>query len=258
MNHQTLQSTRRWAFGFCLTIAIPLAIGCVEEAEETVPGTAAEQLVDRSSSFHDPDSVWGRQRLNIQWFGTGSDGEERTSVQLVFHADQSKFELSGRYRGSALEYETDGETWAATVDGSGDIDEDVMERMGLHREDGMLWRSYYGFLAGLPMKLRDPGTRIDPVVTPTVFNDRDVESIRVEYDAEVGSDTWYFYFDPETAQLVGCRFYHDETANDGEYIILEELTSAASLRIPRHRRWFVNADGRFLGADEVKSIEIGQ
>ena len=36
--------------------------------------------------------------------------------------------------------------------------------MRLDREDGMFWRSYYGFLAGLPMKIADPGARLDPEV----------------------------------------------------------------------------------------------
>jgi len=240
-------------------VPVTFALACGGRAGDTaVVPSPAEQLVNRSIAFHDPDSVWTRERLHIEWFGTGSTGEERTNVQLVFHPDQNKFELSGQYRGSALEYETDGDTWTATVDGSADLDQEVMERMGLQREDGMLWRSYYGFLAGMPMKLRDPGTRIDPEPIRTKFDDRDVESIRVKYDADVGTDTWYFYFDPETAQLVGCRFYHDEAANDGEYILMEGLTGAGNLRIPRHRRWFVNADDRFLGADEVRSIEIAR
>ncbi len=242
-------------YGPAVIVGFAMACGGNDE-EPAVVLSAADQLIERSIAFHDPDTLWARERLHIQWFGTGSDGEERTNVQLVFHADQNKFELSGRYRDSALEYQADGATWTATVDGSDSFDDDVMQRMGLHRENGMLWRSYYGFLAGMPMKLRDPGTRVDPEPIRTRFDDRDVESIRVEYDADVGTDTWYFYFDPETAELVGCRFYHDETANDGEYIHMEGLTAAGSLRIPRHRRWFVNADGRFLGADEVRSMEV--
>ena len=232
-------------------------VGCGGGAEDTaIELSPAEQLVERSIAFHDPDSIWVRKRLHIAWYGTSGDGEERVNVQLVLDPGQSKFGLSGRYRGSTIEYETDGSSWKATVDGTDELDQETMERMRLQREDGLFWRSYYGFLAGLPMKLRDPGTRIESAITRTTFNDRDVVSIRVEYDAEVGNDTWYFYFDPETAQLMGCRFYHDETVNDGEYIIFEDLTEVDGLRIPRHRRWFVNADNRFLGADEVRSIEL--
>lgn len=49
----------------------------------------------------------------------------------------------------SIEYEVSGEDWAATVDGDGSPDEETLARMRLDREDGVFWRSYYGFLAGL-------------------------------------------------------------------------------------------------------------
>ena len=128
--------------------------------------------------------------------------------------------------------------------------------MRLDREDGRFWRSYYGFLAGLPMKIADPGARLDPEVAETTFEGRDVNAVRVTYDPEVGGDTWYFYFDPETAELVGCRFYHDESANDGEYITFEGLAEANGLRLPRYREWYTNEGDRFLGSDEIRSVTV--
>lgn len=71
------------------------------------------------------------------------------------------------------------------------------------------------------MKLRDPGTRLDPTVRRTTFNERQVPVLRVTYAEEVGKDIWYFYVDPETWALTGCRFFHDESKNDGEYIAYE-------------------------------------
>ena len=178
----------------------------------------------------------------------------RTAVEITLRPDGGRFELRGRYRGSDFQYWTEDGAWSATVDGETDLDPDVLERMRLHREDGLFWQSYYGLLIGLPMKLRDPGTRIDPEPVSTTFDGKDVLSIRVSYDPEVGQDTWYFYFDPDSAALIGCRFYHDESANDGEYIVLEGLIEANGMRLPRHRRWYVNEDDRFLGADEIVAL----
>jgi hypothetical protein len=155
-----------------------------------------------------------------------------------------------------LEYRTQGSQWTAAVDGNIDLEPEVMDRMRLSREEGMFWRDYFSFLAGLPMKLRDPGTIIDPTPISTTFEGSDVLALRVSYDPDVGGDTWYFYFDPDSASLVGCRFYHDESANDGEYIVLEGLIESGGVRIPRNRRWYVNADGRFLGADQIRSLEL--
>lgn len=221
------------------------------------PATPADSLLAGSIAFHDPGGVWGREPVRIDWSGTGSDGEPRVAIVLDLAPDPSTLSLSGEYLGSTIEYRTDPGGWSATVDGVTDLSPETRERMRLGREDGYFWRSYFGFLAGLPMKLRDPGTRIDPEPRDEVFAGRAVKTIRVTYDPSVGGDIWYFYFDPATAELVGARFYHDETAGDGEYLIFEDRTAAGGLTIPRIRRWFTNAEDRFLGADDVRILATG-
>ncbi|MXY29667.1 MAG: hypothetical protein F4043_07810 [Gammaproteobacteria bacterium] len=260
--HALLPAPRRWATGHLLGLSLFIlaASGCGTRDE--APGGAgvadspAAQLVERSIAFHDPEGAWGSRAIEMVWFGTGSDGGERVSVDLRFGSDESDFSLSGRYAGSSIEYEVSGEVWAATVDGDGSPDEEALARMRLDREDGVFWRSYYGFLAGLPMKIADPGARLDPEVAETTFEGRDVRAVRVTYDPEVGGDTWYFYFAADTAELVGCRFYHDESANDGEYITFEGLAEGGGLRLPRYREWYTNEGDRFLGSDEIRSVTV--
>ena len=36
----------------------------------------------------------------------------------------------------------------------------------------------------------------------------------------------------------------------------EELVQDSGLRLPRVRRWYVNADDRFLGADELSDLRV--
>ena len=69
------------------------------------------------------------------------------------------------------------------------------------------------------------------------------------YEAEVGEDIWYFYFDPANYAMIGYRFYHDESKNDGEYITLDGETIVNKIRFPQTRKWYINADDTFLGAD---------
>ncbi len=240
----------------CCTLWV---VGCgsqTDNASAVVSQTAAQELLARAISYHDPNGLWDNRILQLEWYGTGADGSERVSVDLTLHPDGQQFKLSGRYQGSTLEYEADAAKWTATVDGVTDPTPEVRERMRLNREDGWFWRSYYGFLVGMPMKLRDPGTLLDTEPMSVTFQGQDVLAPRVTYDADVGSDTWYFYFDPETARLVGCRFYHDEEANDGEYIVLDGVIESDGLKLPRNRRWYVNEDDRFLGADEIRALEL--
>ncbi len=235
-----------------LAVAAAAGLACAAPS----PSTPAEALLDRSIAFHDPGALWGTRPYELRWVGTDADGAERVDVAFVLYPDQTRFELEGRYRGSALEYRTSGDTWSGSVDGSSDPSPEQREAMRLERENGLFWRSYFGFLAGLPMKLRDPGTHIDPETIPTTFVGKEALAIRVTYDPAVGADTWYFYFDPSTAALLGCRFFHDEAANDGEYLVFEGLIEADRLRLPRQRSWYVNADDRLLGTDEIRSLSV--
>ena len=87
---------------------------------------------------------------------------------------------------------------------------------------------------------------------------REVLALKVTYDAAVGEDIWYFYFNPETYAMVGYRFYHDEAANDGEYIVLEGMEIQNGLRIPKNRTWYTNADHTLLGTDYLVDLKVNE
>jgi hypothetical protein len=245
-----------------VTVLLGLAACAPEEpaeiAAEAAPTAAAQALLARSIEVHDPAGMWTSATVSLAWNGTGSEGEERVALDLTLYPDGSTFAMSGRYRGREIAYAASGDEVSIAVDGSDRIPAETAEELRLRREDGFFWRSYFGFLTGLPMKLRDPGTRIDPEPLETEFMGRPVSAIRVTYDAEVGGDTWYFYFAPETAELVGCRFYHDESVNDGEYIVFEGLVESGGMRLPARRSWYVNADDRFLGSDELSGLTVSR
>lgn len=112
-------------------------------------------------------------------------------------------------------------------------------------------KDYYQYLWALPMKLKDPGTIIDPNVHARDFFGQELLEVRVTYDQEVGNDIWYFYFHPDTYALSGYRFYHDESKNDGEYILIEGEKQVNGMKIPARRHWYTHTDRRLLGTDEI-------
>ena len=55
--------------------------------------------------------------------------------------------------------------------------------------------------------------------------------------------------------MIGYRFYHDEAANDGEYIELEGIQEGGGLRLPRARTWYTHKEDKLLGTDTLIKIE---
>jgi len=143
-----------------------------------------------------------------------------------------------------------------TLDGRSELSDKEREEHRLSCDRLRLMRNYYIYLWALPMKLRDPGTQLG-AVTATTFAEQPVWGLRVTYDEAVGKDIWYFYFDRQSAALVGYRFYHDESKNDGEYIVLKDEVEAAGLRLPKSRSWYTHQDDRLLGTDTLVEIVAG-
>jgi len=117
-----------------------------------------------------------------------------------------------------------------------------------------MYRDYYSYLYGLPMKLRDPGTRISPKVEKRSFHGKEYWVLEVRYEPEVGQDLWYFYFNPDTYALEAYQFYHDKDKNDGEYILLEGEDRLGGMRLPKIRTWYTNKEEKLLGTDTLQNL----
>ena len=199
----------------------------------------AKELLDRSIAYHDPHGSWGLGAFKIAEYASRPDGTGSRNVLRIDNA-RSRFELESSVDGRALTLLVESDRVVARLDGRAKLSADEVERYRLRPEQALWRRNRDLYLWGLPMKLRDPGTRLDPRVKETRFEGRAVYQLRVNYDAGVGSDTWYFFLDRNTCALVGHRFHHDESAGDGEYAVLSEEISGQGLRLPRVRRWYTN------------------
>jgi len=145
---------------------------------------------------------------------------------------------------------------SATLNGSSEISEEDTKAFRIDEKRAIFMRNYYHYLWAMPMKLTDPGTIIDPAVKTVDFFGKESLQIKVTYTPEVGHDIWYFYFHPETKALQGYRFYHDEAANDGEYILLDGELEAHGVKIPQSRTWMTHKDDKLLGVDKVVRIDL--
>jgi hypothetical protein len=203
---------------------------------------SAAELLQRSIAYHDPEGRWARAAFAITEVASWPDGSSRRNV-LRFDNARGRFELESSMDGRVVGFVVDNDSVTVRLDGRTSLSSEELERYRLTPVQVLSRRNRDLYVWGLPMKLEDPGTRLDPEVTETHFEGRAVYRLRVTYDAAVGRDTWYFYLDRETCALVGHRFHHDEAAGDGEYAVLRGEISGHGLRLPRVREWYRNQGG---------------
>ncbi len=235
-----------------MRLPLPVAVLAAFTASALSAQPTPEMVVERAIAYHDPQNVLMTQAHSFSFLETRPDAPDRHSEVMIDVArDNFRFirrgehTVAGRLEQGQCEVSLDGRTELTEEERTEHrLDCDRLERM----------RNYYVYLWGLPMKLRDPGTRLG-AVTRTKLDRRSVYALRVTYDESVGKDTWIFYFDRGNYALVGYRFFHDESKNDGEYIVLDGEARLGRLRLPKHRTWYTHQGNRLLGTDTLESIE---
>ena len=210
----------------------------------------AELLLDKSIQYHDPENNWNSFADSLI-IDQDVPGRSIRNTRIFIDMAKSYFSHSQLRNDSMITRIVQNEECSFQLEEES-ISSQAAALLDITCERSKRLRNYYTYLYGLPMKLKDPGTIIDPLLMEDNFNGEIVNVIRVIYDPEVGEDTWYFYFSKENNALIGYRFYHNEPENDGEYILLEGERVIDGIRIPAVRTWYVNKDGRLLGRDFLK------
>ncbi|MDX1406544.1 MAG: DUF6503 family protein [Saprospiraceae bacterium] len=235
-----------------LSQALPVAESVIRPIGEL----SGEDLLARSIAYHDPSGAWPRDVHEIRLFESrpGNPPDRGGNYRITdLHIDLpgGLFRLEQQRGPDKIIREVQASACRQWLNGRETVTDGERTAFGLDCPRSLRMRDYYTYLWGLPMKLTDPGTIIDPQVYEADFFGTVLLQIRVTYDADVGGDTWYFYFHPDNYALRGYRFYHDEPANDGEYILLNGEVDVGALRLPASRKWYRHDNGTFLGEDRI-------
>ncbi len=211
---------------------------------------SGREVVDRSIQYHDTTDSWHSGRFKFT-LNESRPGAPYRITQLEIDNGRDAFTME-RIQGKEHSFRHSGPE-GCTVLINGEeipfIEAESIETLKC-RENGR-YRNYYTYVWGLPMKLKDPGTIIEPSVVQRDFMGKSLLEVKVNYEEGVGTDEWYFYFDPESFALRGYRFYHDPILGDGEYISLEGEAEIGNLRLPAKRSWYLHQGNRYLGTDEI-------
>lgn len=209
---------------------------------------SASELLDKTIAYHDPNDLWGIFQGKLFITMTYPDGRERLS-EIEIDLPQEYFRVTSTSEDIVIEQTIDKEDCTLKLNGSTSISDEDKETHRLSCERTQFMKNYYLYLYGLPMKLKDEGTHLDPVVQTKSFKGKEYLVLKVTYDESVGKDVWYFYFDPDNYAMEVYQFFHDESKNDGEYILLSEIENVARIKMPKIRAWYYNSDDKLLGTD---------
>jgi hypothetical protein len=171
--------------------------------------------------------------------------------KIELNLPSSFFRLTVDQNNNIIQSTLSNENCLLLFNGEEFFSDEIKKEYRLDCERAFVLKDYYIYLYGLPMKLKDPGTIIDPEVQKIIINDKEYFVMKVTYEESVGKDTWYFYFDQKTFALKQYKFYHDESKNDGEFILLEDELEVSGIKMPKNRSWYLNSNNKFLGIDKL-------
>lgn len=208
------------------------------------------ELLDKAIEFHDPNNNWSSFQGKLYINMITPDKKERVS-EIELNLPQAYFKATSTKDGNTIEQIIDKKDCTLKLNGNSTISEEEAKKHRISCERADMMKNYYTYLYGLPMKLKDQGTNIDPIVKTKNFKGKNYLVLKVTYEKNVGDDIWYFYFDPNTFAMEVYQFFHDESKNDGEYILLSDLEDASGIKMPKTRAWYYNKDNKYLATDHL-------
>ena len=206
-----------------------------------------KQLLEKAIAFHDPNGHWktfkGELFVTME-IPNSSPRKSRIRINLP----EQYFLVKAVKDTIVTEYAIHKGDCSMAINGNTNPSEVLKKKHGLSCERANLYKNYYTYLYGLPMKLKDKGTIIDEKVERKTFKGKEYLVLKATYSKEVGKDIWYFYFNPETYAMEVYQFFK-EAKESGEYILLSGLETINDIKMPKNRAWYYNKDNGYLGTD---------
>jgi len=208
---------------------------------------SGDELLKKAIQFHDPNGNW--KTFKGELFVTmktpkSSPRESKININLP----KQYFSVVAKRDTIITEYVIDKNEINFSLNGDKNPSSANKKKYSLNSERANLFKNYYTYLYGLPMKLKDEGTVIHQKVERKTFKGKEYLVLKATYNQEVGKDIWYFYFNPDSFAMEVYQFFKEEK-DSGEYILLSGLETINEIKMPKVRAWYYNKDDKYLGTD---------
>ena len=210
-----------------------------------------DELLEKSIQFHDPNGNWNT--FEAEFFVTMETPKRSPRKSRIrINLPKEYFFVKAVRDTVVTEFAVHKNDCSFALNGNINPSDENKKKFSLNCERANLYKNYYTYLYGLPMKLKDSGTIIHEKVERKRFKGKEYLVLKVTYNKEVGKDTWYFYFNPKTFAMEVYQFYKEEK-NSGEYILLTGLEIINGINMPKTRAWYYNKNNGYLGTDVLSS-----
>ncbi|MCF6308478.1 MAG: DUF6503 family protein [Flavobacteriaceae bacterium] len=215
---------------------------------------SGSELLNKTISYHDPSGNWATFNGTLNVVMETPEKSNRTT-KIKINLSEEYFYSKAIKENNTVEFILKKYNCEILYNGSKDFSDEIAKEKRLSCDRANMYKNYYTYLYGLPMKLKDPGTNIDEIVELKKFKGKEHLVLKVTYDEKVGKDIWYFYFDPNTFAMEIYQFYHSKKDSkeidleSGEYILLSGEQTINGIKIPKNRVWITNKEGKILGTD---------
>lgn len=217
---------------------------------------SGQKLLDNAIKYHDPNNQWNTFKGEFDIEMDMPEKSKRVS-HITINLPEAYFKVTATRDTVVTEYIIDKGDCRISLNGKSNLSKAELFSNNLSCDRANMYKNYYTYLYGLPMKLRDEGTNVSDIVERKEFKGKDYLVLKVTYDEAVGNDVWYFYFHPETFALAVYQFFKtDKNGNikpdSGEFIMLSETETINQIKIPKVRAWYYNKDESYLATDVLK------
>lgn len=210
-----------------------------------------DELLNKAIQFHDPNGNWETFKGELFVTMETPKGTPRKS-DIKINLPEEYFSVKSSSGENTTEYTVIKKNVKIDFNGNENPSSAIKKKYNLSVERANMYKNYYTYLFGLPMKLKDEGTIIHQKTEKKTFKGKEYLVLKVTYSEEVGKDTWYFYFDPKTYAMEVYQFFK-EAKDSGEYILLSGLETINDIKMPKNRAWYYNKDNGYLGTDILSS-----
>ena len=210
-------------------------------------------LLEKTIQYHDPDGKWESFK-GVLWVTMETPNKPNRYSEIKIDIPGEYFYVKASQGGNTTEYTVDKRKCSIQFNGKIPSD-DEKKKNNLSCERASLYKNYYSYLYGLPMKLKDQGTVVHKKVTRKTFKGKEYLVLQATYRKGIGKDTWFFYFDPKTYAMEVYQFLKNSVPNTGEYILLTGTETINGIKMPKTRAWYYNKDDKYLGTDVLRSSE---